>query len=81
MTKLVERNDLHTLNKKAVTNSFQSNTTHDYTNLPIKKFKNYVVNELKEFIHIYVFEMGSISSGQESRIPKNKGNLEEARGS
>ena len=81
MTKLVERNDLYTLNKKVITNLFQPNTTHDYTNLPSKQFKKYVINELKEFIHIYVFEMGSISSGQESRIPKNKGNLEEARGS
>ena len=36
------------------------------------------MKQLRAFIHIHIFDTGTIPNGQDSKVPKNKGNVAEA---
>ena len=46
--------------------------------LQIKDFKTPSLKQIRAFIHILLFDTGTITNGQGSQVPKNKGDVAEA---
>ena len=56
-----------------------SDTTHNYEDLLIDKFKKPYLNELRGFVHVRTFQTGSIAKDDPKKIPSKKGKLEGAK--
>ena len=54
-------------------------TTHNYEDLLIDKFKKPYKNELRGFVHVRTFKTGSIAKDDPTRIPDKKRKLEDAK--
>ena len=76
MHKLVVAHDLRKRNDDAMKKIFPTEVT-PLEDLTIQRFKPPTVKQLMAFIHIRLFDTAIIPNGQDSRIPKNKGNIEE----
>ena len=77
-TDLVVCHDIFTRNDEAMKKIFLTGEESPLEELQIKYFKPPSVKQLRAFIHIRIFNTGTIPNGQGSKIPKNKGNVAEA---
>lgn len=77
-TDFVVCHDIFTRNDKTMKNIFLTGEESPLEELQTKDFKPPSVKQLRAFIHIRLFDTGTIPNGQGSKILKNKGNVAEA---
>ena len=75
---MIVRNTLFKLNDicEGILKKECSDTTHNYEDLLIDKFKKPFLNELRGFVHVRTFLTGSINKDDPKKIPTKKGKLE-----
>ena len=75
---LVICHDLYVRNDEAMKKMFPTGEVTPLLELQLTDFKKPSVKLLKAFVHLRLFTTGTIPNGQGSRIPKNKGSVDEA---